>query len=69
MENETVSSERGKLVKSACYILATLLVGGAGVFLIFHPDKGLGIFAVLFAAVLCRVLVINVPELLERREQ
>ena len=43
-------------------------MGGAGVFLIFHPDKGLGIFAVLFAAVSARVLVINVPDLLERRE-
>ena len=36
-------------------------------FLIFHPNKGWGIFGVLFAAVLARVLVINVPELLERR--
>ena len=42
-------------------------MGGAGMVLIFYPDKGLGIFAVLFAAVLARVLVINVPELLEHR--
>jgi hypothetical protein len=52
-----------------CYILATLLMGGAGLYLIFGRDKGLGIFCVLFAAVLCRVLVINVPELLERRDK
>ena len=41
---------------------------GAGLYLIFGRDKSLGIFGVLFAAVLSRVLVINVPELLERRE-
>jgi len=43
-------------------------VGGAGAYLLFGSAKWIGIFAVLMAAILARVLVINVPEALERRD-
>ena len=60
-------------VRSACYILAALLLGGAGAYLIFGRDKGTGIFAVLIAAILCRVLVLNIaegdPEPIERDDE
>ncbi len=54
------------MIRIGSYILATLLLGGAGAYLMFGHDKGLGIFFVLMAAVLCRVLVINVPDWLNR---
>jgi len=49
-------------VRPACYILAALLLGGAGAYLMFGEDKATGIFAVLIAAILCRVLVLNIAE-------
>ncbi len=52
-------------MKSGSYILAAVLLGGAGAYLMFSANKGLGIFFVLMAAVLSRVLVLNVPEMLE----
>jgi hypothetical protein len=39
-----------------------MLVGGAGLYLILGSDKGLGIFLVLIAAIVSRVLVINIAE-------
>ena len=55
------------MLRIGCYILAALLLGGAGAYLIWGQDKGLGIFFVLIAAVLCRVLIINVVGHLEDR--
>ena len=45
-----------------CYGTSALLVAGAGAFLIFADDKGLGIFLVLVAATIARMLSINVAE-------
>ena len=49
-------------VKPLCYLISALLLAGAGAYLILGEDKGLGIFAVLIAAILSRVLVLNIAE-------
>ena len=46
-------------------------MGGAGAYLLFGQDKGLGIFLVLVAAVFARILVLNIGERIDppvRRE-
>ncbi|MCP3903669.1 MAG: hypothetical protein GY715_08550 [Planctomycetes bacterium] len=49
-------------VRFVCYAISAVLLAGAGAFLLFGNDKGLGIFFVLIAAVLSRVLVLNIAE-------
>ncbi|MBT8486690.1 MAG: hypothetical protein HKO59_08710 [Phycisphaerales bacterium] len=49
-------------VRRAGHALAAVLLGGAGLYLIYGEDKGTGIFAVLIAAILCRLLVIDLDE-------
>ena len=58
-----------RILVTLSMVLASLLLGGAGVFLMLHPQKGIGIFLVLFAAIAARVLVLNIPEILERRTE
>ena len=50
------------MLKVLCYVVSALALGGAGAYLIWGQDRGLGVFAVLFAAILCRVLILNVAE-------
>ncbi len=57
-----LSDPQRRLLALACLVLSAALLGGAGAFLIFGRDKGLGIFLVLMAAVLSRVLVLNIAE-------
>jgi hypothetical protein len=45
-----------------CYVTGAALLGGAGAYMIFGEDTGLGIFFVLVAAVLNRVLILNLAE-------
>jgi hypothetical protein len=59
--------KRTKVIRYTCNVVAALLLGGAGAYLLFGADKGLGIFLVLGAAVTCRVLVISIPEALDSR--
>ena len=48
--------------RAICYTLSACLLVGAGAYLLRGDDKGLGIFFVLIAAVLCRVLILNIAE-------
>lgn len=45
-----------------CYVTGAAMLGGAGAYLIFGEDQGLGIFFVLVAAILNRVLILNLAE-------
>jgi hypothetical protein len=45
-----------------CYITGAMLLVGAGAYLILGEHPGLGIFMVLVAAVLNRVLILNLAE-------
>jgi len=49
-------------VRIACYWSSAVMLAGAGAYLLFGSNKGLGIFLVLIAAVLARVLVLNIAE-------
>ena len=54
------------MIQTVCWVTAAGLMAAAGAYLLLGTDKGLGIFLVLVAAILARILVINVPEHLER---
>lgn len=56
------------LIRIVCYVVSALLLIGACAFTIYGPDRGLGIFFILFAAVISRVLVINVAGAIEERD-
>ena len=45
-----------------CYVVAAGLVAGAAIVLYVVQDKAIGIFLILVAAVLARILAINVAE-------
>jgi hypothetical protein len=53
------------VIRWICHLVAALLVGGAGTYLVLGRDKGLGIFLVLVAVIVARVLVINIADALE----
>ena len=48
--------------KAVCYTISALALGGAGAYLLFGENDGLGIASVLLAAVVSRVLVLNIAE-------
>ena len=56
-------------ISLACLVLAAVLLIGAGAYLVLGTDKGLGIFLVLIAAILCRPLVLDIPASLARRDE
>jgi hypothetical protein len=58
-------AERPAVIRWVCHVVAAMLVGAAALYLLFGQDKGLGIFLVLVAAIVARVLVINVADELE----
>jgi hypothetical protein len=70
-----MANDRSRLKIAACYLVGAVLLGGALLYVLFGNNKGLGIFFVLVAAILCRVLVINLAGPMEaanderRREQ
>jgi len=50
------------VIKALCYTTSALCLGGAGAYFIYGSDKGLAIFLVLVAAILCRVLILDIAE-------
>jgi len=56
----TTSSVR--LLRPVCYISSAAALGGAGSYLLFGSNKGLGILLVLTAAILCRILILEIAE-------
>ena len=61
-----VREGKRKFTQAVSYAAAVLIVAGAGAYMILSPDKGLGIFFVLLAAELCRLLVIDLGGWLDR---
>jgi hypothetical protein len=50
----------GNRMKTAiANVIGALALGGAGAYLMFGSNKGLGIFLVLVAAILCRILILG----------
>lgn len=45
-----------------CYVTGAIALGGAGAYLIFGKNDGLGILFVLIAAILNRVLILDLAE-------
>ena len=56
------------LIRAGCYILSALMLIGACAYTIYGEDRGTGIFLILFAVVLSRVLVINIAGAIEDAE-
>jgi hypothetical protein len=60
-QEEMVREERPRAPEAPAWrmLAAAGLMAGAGGYLIFGDDKGMGIFAVLVAAVIARLLVLS----------
>ncbi|UCD75195.1 MAG: hypothetical protein JSV91_15600 [Phycisphaerales bacterium] len=56
------------MIRVGCYILSALMLIGACAYTIYGADRGLGIFFILFAVVLSRVLIINIAGAIEDAE-
>lgn len=50
-----------------CYILSALAIMAATAFMLFADDKALGVFFVIIAVIVARVLILNVAERLPDR--
>jgi hypothetical protein len=50
------------VIRAVCYTASALCLGGAGAYFLYGSDKGLAIFLILIAAIVCRVLILNVAE-------
>ncbi|MHC5113791.1 MAG: hypothetical protein ACYTGP_05125 [Planctomycetota bacterium] len=57
-----MSEPAGPLVRVACNCASAGLLIGSCAYLLFGSNKGLGIFMVVVAAVLSRVLILNIAE-------
>ena len=53
------------MIRKGCYILSALMLIGACAYTIYGPHRGLGIFFILIAVVLSRVLIINIAGSIE----
>ncbi|MCA9290323.1 MAG: hypothetical protein KDA25_04285 [Phycisphaerales bacterium] len=49
-------------VRLWCNVIAAIVFAGAGAYLLLGADKGNGILGLLLAAMIARVLVLNVAE-------
>ena len=49
-----------RMLHTVCYLVSAVALVGAGAYVIFGEQKALGILAVLIAAVLSRVLILNI---------